>query len=75
MVKLSYSWMNNMANLISRSNSKKLSKKQYIEPPKCNCIDKFTCSFNGKCQYECVVYKVEVQSNKPCDKRFYTEST
>ena len=47
--------------------------KQSKEPPKCNCINKTNCPLRGKCQYECVVYKVEVycdhnaiKNNKKC---------
>ena len=34
--------------------------KQRKEPPKCNCINKTNCPLRSKCQYESVVYKVEV---------------
>ena len=74
-VKLSYSCMSNVASLISGINSKKLKKKQIAETPKCNCVDRNKCPLAGRCQYECVVYKVEVHSQKPCDKRVYIGST
>ena len=45
--KLSYSSMPKVANLINESNAKKLSNKQRIKPPKCNCIDKTTCPLKG----------------------------
>ena len=34
--------------------------KQHSKPPKRNCITKTDCLFCGKCQYETVVYKVEL---------------
>ena len=34
--------------------------KQSKEPLKCNCINKSNCPLRGKCQYESVVYKVEI---------------
>ena len=63
-VKLSYSCMPNVANLIN-NNTKKLMNKQWSEPPKCNCIDKTKCPLKGKCEYECIVYKVKVYSSRP----------
>ena len=52
--------MPNVANLIDKSNTKKLRIKQRLEPPKCNWINKATCSLKGKCQYKFRVYKMEV---------------
>ena len=60
-----------MTNLISRKTSKKLKKKQHIQSPKC--IDITKRPLYGKCQY--LVYKVDVYSNKSCDKRVYVGST
>ena len=57
--------MPNMANFINKSNTKKLRNKQHIEPDKCNCINKANYPFKGKYQYECVVYKVEVNNCEP----------
>ena len=34
--------------------------KQHKDPPLCNCIYKTNCPLRCKCQYESVVYKVEV---------------
>ena len=50
--------MPNVANLIYKSNTEKLRNKQRIEFPKCNCINKTTCPLKGKCQYECIIYKI-----------------
>ena len=54
-----------VANLIDKSNTKKFRNKQGIEPPTCNCINKATCLLKGRCQYECIVYKVEIYSRRP----------
>ena len=43
----------------------KLNKEKCKEVPKCNCKDKAGCPLKGKCQYECIVYKVEVYSGEP----------
>ena len=56
----------------------KLSKENHKEIAKCNCRDKATSPLKGKCQKECVVYKVEVYSGEPCsgkDKKVYFGST
>ena len=54
--------MPNVAKLINKSNTKKLRNKQRIEPPKCGCFNKVIYPLKGKCQYECIEYKVEVYS-------------
>ena len=83
---LSESCIPNVTNLINKSKSKKFRNKQRIEPPKCNYINKVTCPLKGKCQNECIVYKVEFyscrlnDSNVGCnDKksicRFYTRTS
>ena len=81
-IKLSYSLLPDVGNLINKSNTKKLRNKQCIETPKCNCINKDTCPLKGKCQYECIVYEMEVYSCKPnngnvsCnDKKVYVGSS
>ena len=33
------------------------------EFPRCNCINKAACLLKGKCQYECLEYKIEVYNN------------
>ena len=57
--------MPNIANLINKSNTKKLNNKQYIEFPRCNYINKATCRLKGKWQYELIVYKFKVYSSGP----------
>ena len=56
--------MPNVANLIIVT-LKNLEKKQRTKPPKCNCLDKTTFPVKGKCQYDCIVYKMEVYSSGP----------
>ena len=74
--------MPNLANLINKTNIKKLRNKQHIEPPKCNCINKAAFPLKGKCQYECIVYMVEIYGYRPNnsnvnsnDKKVYVGST
>ena len=50
--------MPNVASLINKSNIEKLNNKQ------CNSINKALCPLKGKCQYEYIVYKVEVYNNR-----------
>ena len=61
-IKLSYSCMPDINNIINKSNMMKLSKEKDKETAKCNCRDKATYPLKGKCQQECMVYKVEVYS-------------
>ena len=78
-VRLSYSCMLNVFNLINKSNIKKLMNKQSKEPPKSKCIGKTNCPLRGKCPYKSRVYKVEVYCNhnamKNNNKKVYIEST
>ena len=54
--------MPHVASLINKSSIKKFRNNQHIKPLKCNCTNKTNCSLKGKCQFECIVYKVEVHS-------------
>ena len=53
--------------------------KQSKEPPKCSCIDKTNCPLKGDCQYEILVYKVDVYCEhnaiKNNNKKVYIGST
>ena len=53
--------------------------RQHSEFPRWNCIIKAAFPFKNKCQYECVVYKVEVHdsgSNKNINgKKVFVDST
>ena len=57
--------MPDVTNLINNSNVWNQRNKQRSEPSKCNYIYKTTCPLKEKCQYECLVYKVEVFSSRP----------
>ena len=55
--------MPNVATLINKINFKELKNNLRTEPPKGNCNDKINCPFQAKCQFECLVYKVEIHSH------------
>ena len=62
-IKISYSSMPNVKNLIKQHNSKILNKdRDKIQRP-CNCRIKESCPLNGKCLHQCMVYKTEVSAN------------
>ena len=62
-IKISYSSMPNVKNLIKQHNSKILNKdRDKIQRP-CNCRMKDNCPLNGKCLHQCMVYKAEVSTN------------
>ena len=62
-IKISYSSMPNVKNLIKQHNSKILSKDQDKTQRSCNCRIKESCPMNGKCLHQCMVYKTEVTTN------------
>ena len=65
-IKISYSSMPNVKNLIKQHNSKILNKdRDKIQRP-CNCRIKESCPLNGKCLHQCMVYKAEVSTNTTC---------
>ena len=75
--------MSDVASLINKSNMKKLTNHQRIDPCKCNCINKTNCLLKTKCQFNYIAYKVEVYSHelnnsnvsrnvKKCIHRFHT---
>ena len=62
-IKISYSSMPNVMNLIKQHNSKILRKDQDKIQRSCNCRIKESCPLNGKCLHQCMVYKAEVTTN------------
>ena len=62
-IKISYSSMPNVKNLIKQHNSKILNKDQDKIQQSCNCKIKESCPLNGKCLDQCMVYKAEVSTN------------
>ena len=62
-IKVSYSSMPNVKNLMKQHNSKILSKDQDKIQRSCNCRIKESCPLKGKCLHLCMVYKAEVTTN------------
>ena len=62
-IKISYSSMPFVKNLIKQHNSKILNKdRDKIQRP-CNCRIKECSPLNGKCLHQCMIYKAEVSTN------------
>ena len=68
-VKVSYSCLPNMANIISGHN-KRLKHPPPPCPP-CNCRSKIDCPLDGKCQQDSIVYKAEVTCQQSSTKKNY----
>ena len=69
-VKVSYSCMRNVAQIIKKHNQQISSHKE--KPiPSCNCRNKDECPMNGKCQVQNVVYKCTVSATPNFPKRVY----
>ena len=62
-IKISYSSMPNVKNLIKQHSSKILSNEQDKIQRPCNCRMKESCPLNGKCFHQCMVYKAEVTTS------------
>ena len=62
-IKISYSSIPSVKNLIKQHNSKILSKDRDKTQRPCNCRIKESCPLNGKCLHQCMVYKAEVSTN------------
>ena len=60
-IKISYSCMPNMANVIASHNRKLLQSNS--ADPKCNCRSKIECPMRGNCQARSIVYKATVTRN------------
>ena len=60
-IKLSYSCMPSMANVIA-SHNRKLLRPKTVDP-RCNCRVKEECPMRGCCQVKSIVYKATVTSN------------
>ena len=69
-VKVSYSCMENLAQIIKKHNQRNSSHKQ--KPiPSCNCRNKDVCPMNRKCQVQNVVYKGTVSATPNFPKQAY----
>ena len=61
-IKLSYSCIQNMGNVITKHN-KKLPFQGFEQPTRmCNCRDKASCPMDQNCLQKCFVYQVQVDS-------------
>ena len=61
-VKLSYSCMDNMKDIIRKHNSKILSPAPESNQPTCNCRTPTSCPLDGNCLATDIVYKATVES-------------
>jgi hypothetical protein len=65
-IKLSYSCMSNIKNIISSSNKRKITTTLHTAPPNpsknCNCRRKNECPLQGNCLTKNVVYQASVNS-------------
>ena len=61
-LKVSYSCMGNMVDVV-RSHNRKLSRDEKLTSMdlKCNCRNKDNCPLRGNCQVECVIFKATVE--------------
>ena len=62
-IKISYSSMPNVKNLIKQRNSKTLNKDRDKMQRPFNCRIKESCPLNSKCLHQCMVCKAEVSTN------------
>ena len=65
-VKVSYSCMDNIANIIQSKNKMILNSDKDKETELCNCRVKNNCPLKGKCKTSNVIYKAAVKSNAGC---------
>ena len=70
-LKLSYSCMPNMGQIISNHNKKILSQDTNPQPTRnCNCRNKNMCPMDGKCLQNCIVYEATVRTNSAAPKKY-----
>ena len=62
-LKLSYSCISSMFNVIKQHIYKVLSTTEHVDRL-CNCKNKENCPLDGKCLQTCIVYKADVITNK-----------
>ena len=67
-VKVSYSCMNNMSNII-KGHNKKVISKPHDQIPKCNCRRKTQCPMERNCQVNNIIYKCDI--TRPLPKKVY----
>ena len=76
-VKVSYSCMPNISNIIKGHNSSMLKPEQKTEenPKGCNCRKKELCPMNGQCLTECIVYEGTISNGNSGEKYKYIGQT
>ena len=65
-IKLSYSCMENVEQIIKKHNAKILKSTKKVEPEtrkNCNCQKASSCPMSGYCQNKCIVYRAEVKTS------------
>ena len=72
-IKLSYSCMPNMKNIITKHNNKLLFQNFNQPTRMCNCRDKASCPMEQNCLQKCFVYQAQVESISA--KRYYLGTT
>ena len=71
-IKISYSSMNNMENLIKQHNARVLKNQEHSEKRSCNSRAKDSCPLDGKCLDKCIVYQANVVTSNECNEYFGT---
>lgn len=77
-LKVSYSCLPNIRNIITSHNNKILSNSSNLNAPTCNCRQINLCPLNGKCLTKNVIYLCNVKTNPQDEGRYYiglTEKT
>ena len=63
-VKVSYSCLPNMENIIKKHNARVINSEKRTEGRSCNCTNKSNCPLDGECCKSCIIYKAEVTSGQ-----------
>ena len=71
-IKISYSSMKNMKNLITQHNIRVLKNEEHSEKRSYSCRVKDSCPLDGKCLHECIVYQANIVTNNECKESFGT---
>ena len=69
-IKVSYSCINNVSQVIKQHKRNVSNKKQKQTNP-CNCRNKSECSLNGNCKVQTVIYKCTVPETQIFKQRVY----
>ena len=63
-VKISYSCLSSIKNIISKHNKKLLKRPDVENAQKCNCVTPDNCPLNGMCLSKAIVYKANVPAEE-----------